>query len=320
MLDLLDNLLRQLLMDGVTGLREVTTPPATPPAVLQEQVGFRPPNDTWAAYVRTTLRLNALNVFLLELRENRKLRSNERERGMAGGSAYSDPAPARLDCHYLITAWSPIEELPPQVEPVIDEHQLLYEAAAVLLRAGALNPSQIYLAGSLALNTWPPRFREVDLPVVIGPPEGFPKLAEFWGTMGSKQPWKPALHLVVTLPVELLRESSGPMVTARITEYRQAGRPDSAEVWVQIGGHVLDARTDPGNPKVVVGAWVQLETTGGEALQTTRTNELGRFTFVNVPTGLYALRVSAVGLGELIPQRPIEVPPSRAGEYDLRFD
>jgi len=312
MLDLLDNLLRQLLMDRVTGLRVETTPP-TP--VMPEQVGFRPPNDQWVQDVGD-LRLNALNVFLIDLRENRKLRSNERERGAAGGY---DPAPARLDCHYLITAWSPIERITPLVEPVIDEHQLLYQAAAVLLRAGALNPSQIYPAGG-ALNAWPLRFREIDLPVVIGPPEGFPKLAEFWGTMGSKQPWKPALHLVVTLPVELLQESSGPMVTARITEYRQAGRPDSAEVRIQIGGHVLDARTDPSNPKAVVGAWVQLETTGGKALQATRTNELGRYTFVNVHTGLYALRVSAVGLGELISPRPIEVPPSQPGEYDLRFE
>jgi hypothetical protein len=137
--------------------------------------------------------------------------------------------------------------------------------------------------------------------------------------MGSKQPWKPALHLVVTLPVELLQESSGPMVTARITEYRQAGRPDSAEVSVQIGGHVLDAYADPNNPKAVVGAWVQLETTSGEVLQTSRTNELGRFTFVNVRTGSYVLRASAVGLGELIPAKAIEVPPSQSGEYDLRF-
>ena len=31
------------------------------------------------------------------------------------------------------------------------------------------------------------------------------------------------------------------MVTTRITEYRQTGRPETAEVWIQIGGHVLDA-------------------------------------------------------------------------------
>lgn len=316
MLILLDNLLRHLLMDGVTGLREVTTPPGPRVPVREEQVGFRPPNDTWVADVQS-LRLNALNVFLVDLRENRKLRSNERERGVEGGVAYNDPAPARLDCHYLITAWSPIDKITPLVEPVIDEHQLLYEVAEVLLRAGALNPSQVYPPGSAALNAWPPRFREVDLPVVIGPPEGFPKLAEFWGTMGSKQPWKPVLHLVVTLPVALLRESSGPMVTTRITEYRQVDRPDSTEVWVQIGGQVLDARTDPQSAKPVVDAWVQLETTVGEALQTTRTNELGRFTFVNVRAGSYVLRASAVGLGE-VARAGVEIP-AATGEYDLQF-
>lgn len=317
MLNLLDNLLRQVLMDGVTGLREVTTPPAPNPPVREEQVGFQPPNDDWVKDVKN-LQANALNVFLIDLRENRKLRSNERERGAAGGVAYNDPVPARLDCHYLITAWSPTEKLAPQVEPVLDEHQLLYESAALLIRAGALNPSQVYPPGSAALSAWPLRFREVDLPVVIGPPEGFPKLAEFWGTMGSKQPWKPALHLVVTLPVELLQEISGPMVTTRITEYRQVDAAGSTEVWVQIGGQVFDARTDPQITKPVVRAWVQLETVAREVLQTTQTNELGRFTFVGVRAGSYVLRASAVGLGELIPGRAIDVP-SPTGEYDLRF-
>lgn len=315
MLSLVDNLLRQSLMDGVVGLQATSMPPAPPaplPPVTEDQVGFRPPDDQWVKDVKN-LQLNALNVYLVDLRENRNLRSNERERSGKNGVIYSEPAPARIDCHYLITAWSPTEDITPLVEPVLDEHVLLYEVAALLLRARALNPSRAYPPNSAALNAWPERFRDSDLPIAVAPQEGFPKLAEFWGTMGHNRRWKPAVYLIVTLPVELLRQVSGPMVTTRITEYRQTNVPESGEVWIDIGGTVYDKAAG-----TVSGAWVGLETTTGKTLQTTKTNELGRFTFGDLQSGTYVLRARAVGLGELTPSRKVDVP-SPSGEYDLHF-
>jgi hypothetical protein len=47
----------------------------------------------------------------------------------------------------------------------------------------------------------------------------------------------------VTLPVVLLRQISGPMVTTLITEYRQTGKPETAEIRIQIGGHVQHTGT-----------------------------------------------------------------------------
>lgn len=312
MLSHLDNLLRQVLMDGVTGLSAVPVPPATLSPVIPDQVGFRAPDDLWLRDV-TTLQLNALNVFLVDLRENRKLRSNERESGVMNGIMYDDVAPARLDCHYLITAWSPTEHLTPLVEPILDEHALLYEAAGVLFRT-VLNPSRVYPPGSAALTAWPVRFQDIDLPATVAPVEGFLKLAEFWGTMGSNHRWKPALYVIVTLPVELLRVMSGPIVTTRITEYGQAGQPGSTETWIQIGGQVL--RTSGGQTVVLARAWVGLETPAGELRQTTETNEQGRYTFGSLRSGTYVLRARVVGLGELT--RTVDVP-SPTGEYDLRY-
>jgi hypothetical protein len=248
------------------------------------------------------------------LRENRKLRSNERGRSVENGVVYEDPAPARMDCHYLVSAWSRTEQITPQVEPVLDEHALLYEAAAVLIKNAPLNPSRVYPSGSQALMNWEP-FSDIDLPSVIAPVEGFPKLAEFWGAMGIGNRWKPVLYLIVTVPVELLREVAGPMVTTRITEYRQLGRPETAEVWIQIGGHVLDASVNP--PAPLPGAWVRLETATGEPLQTTETNELGRFTFSDLRAGRYQLRTRVASLGEK--KRPDVDVPSSTGEYDLIF-
>jgi hypothetical protein len=230
MIDLLDNLMRQLLLDQIAELTD------------ESQIQFQPPDATWRTYV-TNLTVggnpvNALNIYLFDLRENRKLRSNERIRTIENGIVNEEPAPARLDCHYLISAWSPAQ-VSPLVEPTLDEHALLYQTAAVLTRAGSFNPSQVYPNGSLALNAWPPPFRDVDFPVTVLPVDGFNKLAEFWSGMGDGARWKPGVYLIATLSIALLLEVAGPMVTTRITEYRITDRPESAEVWIQIGGHTL---------------------------------------------------------------------------------
>jgi hypothetical protein len=106
------------------------------------------------------------------------------------------------------------------------------------------------------------------------------------------------------------------MVTTRITEYRQTGLPGGAEVWVQIGGHVLDRTA--ASPVPVAGAWVHLETPPGQVLQTATTNTLGRFTFGWIQTGQYRLSWRAAGFPLPAGPRQIEVP-SPTGEYDLAF-
>jgi hypothetical protein len=308
-LDLFDNLLRQLLIDEIAELTD------------EAQVRFQPPDGDWRTYVANLTvggqPANALNVYLADLRENRKLRSNERVRSIENGVVTEEPAPARLDCHYLVSSWSPAG-VSPAVEPTLDEHALLYRAAGALFRAAPFNPSRVYPAGSAALNAWPEPFRNVELPAVVAPVDGFNKLAEFWSGMGQGSVWRPALYLMVTIPVALLTEIAGPMVTTRITEYRITGRPETAEVWIQIGGHVLDT-THPlpdGSPSPVTEARVELQTPAGDRLQITRTNAAGRFTFGDLRPGSYRLRGQAPGLAPV--QKPVDVP-SPSGEYDLRF-
>lgn len=308
MIDHFDNILRDLLLARVSGLTD------------ESQVRFQPPDDDWRTHV-TNLTVdgqpaNALNVYLADLRENRKLRSNARTRSVENGMVSDDPAPARVECHYLISAWSPAN-VTLAVEPTLDEHALLYETLAVLMNEAPLNPSRIYPAGSAALAAVPELIRTVDLPTQVLPVESFPKLAEFWGTMGTNHRWKPVLYLVVTLPLALRREVAGPMVTTRITEYRQTGRPETAEVWIQIGGHVLDATVDP--PVPVPDAWVRLEDPVGTPLQTTTTNELGRFSFGDLQPGTYRLQWRAEGHSVPAAPRTVEVP-SPSGEYDLTFE
>lgn len=309
MIQLLDNLLRQLLIEQVAELTD------------EAQVRFQPPDQDWRTYVSNLVVVgnpaNAVNIYLADVRENRKLRSNERIRTVENGMVNEEPAPVRMDLHYLVSAWSPAA-VSPAIEPTLDEHALLYQLTAALVLTEPFNPSRVYQAGSAELNAWPEAFRNVDLPATIAPVDGFNKLAEFWSGMGQGSLWRPALYLIVTVPIALALQVAGPMVTTRIADFRIADHPESAEVWIDIGGHIRDT-TNPlpdGSPAPVQGAWVELLTPANVQVRLTRTNELGRFLFTDIRRGQYQIRVTARGLGGLL--RNIDVP-TETGEYDLQF-
>jgi hypothetical protein len=177
----------------------------------------------------------------------------------------------------------------------------------------SLVPRQVYAPDPLPAG-FPDLIADAELPMTLLPVEGFAKYAEFWGTMGQVHPWKPAVYLVVTLPVALQKELAGPLVTTRITEYRQSGKPETADVLIQIAGTVLDASVNP--PRSVAKAWVRLEKKNGTALQATESDQLGRYTFLSLRAGTYRLRYGAPSFGETV--RTVDVP-SPTGEYDLQL-
>jgi len=299
MLDLLDLLLRRVIVNRVPGV------------TAEAQVRFQPPDQDWRTYVNGLGARNALNVYLFDLRENRKLRSNERTRSAEEGIAFDTPAPPRVDCHYLITGWSPAA-VTPLLEPALDEHSLLYGVTGALMKAAPLNPSQWLPAGSADLLAWPDGWRDADLPTVILPIEAFPKYAEFWGTMGQTHPWKPAVYLVVTLPVVLPMQPAGHLVTTREAAYAQADMPAAADARVQIAGVVRTIANQP-----LAAAWVGLEAADGVTLlQVTATDANGRFSFSNVRRGQCWLRVRAAGHHE---GRLAIAVPSPTGSYDVQL-
>jgi hypothetical protein len=299
MIDAFDVVLRRLL----------TTTVAT--ITSDEQVRFRPPNDGWRNDV-VGLQKNALNVYLVELRENQILRSSDRLRETRNGLSTTRMAPRRIDCHYLITAWSPTD-VTPALEPTLDEHRLLYDTAAALMLAEPLVPERVFEPDALP-DTFPSEIAQAEIPIRVLPADGFPKYAELWGTMGDDLPWKPAVYLIATLPVVAVGTPSGPPVTSLVSEYRvrDSGEPD--DVLLQIGGVV---RGQDGTP--IPDAWVRLETADDAptALQTTRTDDLGRFAFAGLRAGTYRLRARAAGRGEA-PALVVEAP-SESGTYDLEY-
>jgi hypothetical protein len=310
MIDVLDEMLRTLFLNEVPDLKV----PAAP-AVIPEQVRFDPPDDSFVSYL-TTLFVNtpagavnppALNAYLTDVRENRHLRTNDRQRRIADHTAFDEPPPARIDLHYLITAWLPGKPTLAN-EPAPREQLLLYEVTAALLRTAPMNASRIYADPAAA--GVPVPLRDLDLPTTVLPVDGFPKLAEFWGAMGRPARWKPAIYLVVTLPVFYPELEAGPLVTTKLTSFLQdTGGP--ADTLVQIGGVV---RTAAG--AVVPGAWVRLETTAGAALAVTESNDLGRFDFDGLRAGSYVVRARKQGMPPTF--APIDVP-SPAGGYEVRF-
>jgi hypothetical protein len=299
MIDHLDLLLHRLLRNRIAQL------------ATDAQVRFQPPDQDWRQLV-SNLTGNALNVYLADLRENRKLRTNERERSTVGLDVFEAPPPRRVDCHYLISAWSPVA-VTPAIDPTLDEHALLAEAARVLGEHDELDPVAIY-AASTPPAAPPAPIAEDRFPITLLPVEGFPKLAEFWGTMGDGHRWKPCLYIVVTVPLREPALRAGPMVTTAFVETRVANQPTSAETLLQFGGTVRASAA--ANAPVVVDAWVDLRTPTGTRRQLVKTDSQGRFLFFQIPAGSYQLRVSAVGFTPFA--QAIDVP-STNGNHDVHF-
>jgi Pvc16 N-terminal domain/Carboxypeptidase regulatory-like domain len=306
-LDAVDATLHELFLRRVQILR-LPTPPGT---LSRAQVSFQPPDRDWRTAVSRLGTKRALNAYLVDIRENRRLRSNERVRRVDSGLVHDDPLPMRLDCHYLLSAWSPATDLS---ERAVQEHELLSEVAAVLAGLPALVPRRVFTPGGLP-SGFPDPLADEALPLSLAPPEGFAKLAEFWGTMaGQTRPWKPVLYVVVTVPIVLEQTLAGAEVTTLTTEYRQNGG-NGAEVLVQIAGVVRDRALTPAEP--VAGAWVRLEDAAGDEIAATRTNERGEFTFGDLVPGPYRLRARAPGRSSP-PAQTVSVP-SPSGRYDLEF-
>jgi Pvc16 N-terminal domain/Carboxypeptidase regulatory-like domain len=301
-IDRLDEVLHRLLKDEVADLRQ-----GTPATVLDEQIVFRPPDESCRTFTGTLGTRKSLDVYLVDLRENRRLRSNEYVEQRNGSDVFTEPPPTRVDCHYVISAWSNTDE---DHGKTLEEHRLLYQAAAALLGARPLVPRAVFAPDPLPTG-FPGVLADAELPASVLPVEGFLKISELWASMGDKPPWKPLVYAVLTVPVVFNAELAGPAVTSLFAEYRPGAGAAGAETLLDIGGVVRDAAG-----AVVDSAWVRLETPGGRLLQSAATDDLGRFVFTRITANPYRLRAGAAGVGSA--DDSIDVP-SPTGDYDLQL-
>jgi hypothetical protein len=279
-LNLLDQLIRTVLDSGWT--------PAPPPA--KPEFFFTVPDAEWQTKVKAGLTLR-LNIYLYEVRENTNFRRPDWDAiPLPDRTVVFSRPPAWFDCHYLISAWSPGEDSE-ALNPVLDEHQVLGEALRVLMANPDVTPAALGVAGG------GPVFQQAHVYLAVAPPDPPRVLNDFWSTM--KLPWRPAIQVVATAPLDLLVDTkpAPPMITF-VQRYLLIGATGAAEELVQIGGWVL--RAADGTP--VAGATVRRLDTGEQAT----TDAQGRYTFVGLVPGSYQVVASAPGLAAL--QQQVDVP------------
>jgi hypothetical protein len=295
MLNLLDLTLRQVLDSGWT-----TAPPPTKPGFF-----FTVPDDAWQTRVRTDNALR-LNLYLYEVRENRDFRRAEWDTlpASATTTVLSQP-PVYLDCHYLVSAWSPAEDTE-ATTPVLDEHLVLAEALRVLLSTPTVRPLSVGIAGGS------PVFEQADVCLTVAPPEAPRILNDFWSTMHL--PWRPAIQVVATAPLDLLLDlPPAPRLTTLIQRFGSPGQAASEERIV-IAGWVLRAADDI----PIAGANVERLTLDTSAvLESTTTDAQGRFTFEGLGPGTQRLRASQAGFNPL--QRDLAVPNEAPDDHVFRL-
>ena len=267
-------------------LEAILDDPGAPAELQNAAVSFETPDRNFAPAQST------VNLFLYEVKENRALRDPVPITDLVAGQFVRRMPPLRVDCSYLVTAWSSQAG----ASKIAEEHQLLAEAILWLTRFTTVPAS--FLQGSLIGQPFPP-------PTLVAQMDGEKNIGEFWTALGSAP--RPAFYLVVTVALELgLTSPEGPPVVSK--EMRLTTTASSESVF-QIGGTVRDNATSD----AVAGADVTLVELNREA----STAEDGRFTFDNLPGGNHTLRVAAAGFATKV--QLVAVPTTVLNEYDVNL-
>ena len=177
------------------------------PSALVDQVAisFATPDNEFPP---TSVTLPAIDLFLYDVRENMELRNTQwnTERQL-NGPATRMRAPVRVDCSYLITAWSSESS----TSRALDEHRLLSETMRALLRHPVI--PEVLLQGSL-------RGQDPPLPTSTLQPGRLQSPAEFWQALGGKP--KAALNYTVTIGITFDRPvETEPPVTEKVLNFDQ---------------------------------------------------------------------------------------------------
>jgi hypothetical protein len=263
-------------------LKAILQDPSVPPELKAADIVFDRPNDPFTP-AKTTI-----DLFLYDVRENTELRSNEQIVERVNHQSITHPAPLRLNCSYLVTAW-PVGG----AELSLQEHRLLTQVLRALGQFPTI-PSK-YLQGSLVVQDPP-------LPMVALHPDALKNLSEFWTSVGNKL--RASLTVTVTISVPLFADVPDFLVTTRTASVApsESGTPDSM---VEVGGRVLDPTAQG-----IANATVDVLDMGLRQVS----DADGRFSFLQVPAGAHTLR--AVASGYQLKTQPLVVP-GRSEDYEI---
>jgi hypothetical protein len=242
-------------------LQAVLSDAAAPAALRNAEISFDTPDKDFQPPHAS------VNLFLHEVSENRALRDDARTLQRTGTTYKSTPPSLRVDCTYLVTAWS-VNTAGLKAQ---EEHQLLGLALLWLSRFPVID--ETYLRGTLANPVQPYPLSTVLAQVKEG--RGF---GDFWTALGI--PPRPAFSLTVTIALQPFD------VVDEIPAVQQAQVRTSSLDWPALTGRVLDHELRP-----VPAATVTVAETGAEAT----TGATGDFAFPGLAFGAYTLRASAAG-------------------------
>jgi hypothetical protein len=233
-----------------------------------EQIDFSHPSS-----IMDSNRDAFLNLYLYDVRVNKRMPNAGRqvERSFDGSNASADirSAPSWFDVSMLITA---------RDRTVLGEHSLLSDVLSLLLRYRLLREE--FLTPDLR------GYGNLSLSVTNDPPID---VASLWNSLSISI--RPAIYLTVTVPLNVWRKATVPLVTERQFGVKESlpaiGRSGTVTRQVAIAGIIKNAF----NSKPLKRVRVVLE---GTEKSVSSDNE-GYFFFENLRSGNYALQFKRFG-------------------------
>jgi len=273
-----------MLHDLDATLKKMLDDAGSPTELRNAEVSFETPDKTFSPEQPT------VNLFLYEVKENRELRDPVPITEKLGDMFVRRRPPLRVDCSYLVTAWSRATG----AARVAEEHQLLSQGFLWLSRFPTIPAA--YFAGSLVGQPFPP-------PTLVAQMDGTKNTGEFWSALGV--PPRPYFNLVVTIAMDLaVQTPEGPPVVTKDIRLVLAGVEDR---FLEITGTVREA----GTLAPIANAQVSLVELERVAL----TDAEGRFRLAGLNAGNYTLRTAASGFTAL--DKAIVVPGTVLNAYDV---
>src|SRR6266536_2404353 len=178
-------------------LRKILDDATIPPSMAGIDVSFKTPDKAFVFNQAT------VDLFLYGVHENRVLRDPVPILEQVAGVFVRRTPPLRVDCDYLVTAWSRKQD----AAGVEEEHQVLAKALTKLSRFPLIPPA--YLQNSLVGQPFP-------VQMWTGQSDDGKSLSEFWSALGM--PPRSSFHLMVTiaLNVEVGVTEGPPVVTKEV--------------------------------------------------------------------------------------------------------